>query len=64
MDDELNRFVEQKQKEVFVKTDVCTMCSGKYNHDSCDINLVYFGVLIRKLLHTILTFNSIEKTHV
>ena len=42
MDDELNRFVEQKQKELFAKIDVlCALVNITMSHDT---NFVYFGV--------------------
>jgi hypothetical protein len=52
VDDELNRFVAQKKKELFTKTDVRTGTIMSH-----DINFVYLGVLIRKLMpfcHSIL----------
>ena len=40
--DELNRFVAQRQKELFTKTDVlCALVNITMSHD---INFVYFGV--------------------
>ena len=42
MDDELNRFVAQKQKELFAKIDVlCALVDITMSHDT---NFVYFGV--------------------
>ena len=44
MDDELNRFVAQKQKELFTKTDVRTGTIMSH-----DINFLYFGVFNPKI---------------
>ena len=56
MDDELNRFVAQKQKELFAKTDVlCALVNITMSHDT---NFVYFGVF-NPQIDAILSFSWI-----